>query len=77
MRFYQVQDHNGATHGCELTLKAAKELGMRDAPEGFEVWLLVVDGRNLRDALRREFGKLGGNCELSEVVYTYPPEAAP
>jgi hypothetical protein len=68
MKFYIVQDDAGSTLGCELTLKAPRQLGHADAREGYSI--VRVECPANAETVRRLLGNLGGYATESETVAT-------
>lgn len=66
MRFYIVQDAAGSTLGCEITLKAAKQLGHGNTREGYSIE--AVDCAVNAETVRRLLGQLGGYADNSITV---------
>jgi hypothetical protein len=74
VKIYTVEAFDGTIHGAEFSLKAAKALGHKESPEGFEVRCCTIS-MPAREALRRELGRLGGFAAETEIVYTWNPES--
>lgn len=60
MRFYVVQNDQGSTLGCELTLKAAKALGAEDRFATGSYTVEAIDCDVNAETVRRLLGQLGG-----------------
>lgn len=68
MKFYQVTDDDGATLGCETSLRAAIKLAEGYGAQSYAVTLITV-GVPPREAIRRLLGDVGGYAAESTEVY--------